>query len=308
MRPALSVIFFTSVSGVGYGLTFWLGLWASLGVPQSGGLLSVVGLGLGFLLISAGLLSSTLHLHHPERAWRALSQWRSSWLSREGVAAMVAYVPLIWLGLTLWQGEASLVAALLVMVTSLVTVVCTAMIYASLKPIRAWCHYLVPAVYLGFALASGAFWLLLLLAPAAEVPVWLPVAGIVALGGVWFAKFRYWHDVDLGRSESTAATATGLGGTVSPLDPPHTEENYLLHEMAYKVARRHGDKLRRIAVVSGLLLPLLCLSGLLLPAVASGALLGVGALALTVGIMVERWLFFAEATHTVTLYYGATQA
>ena len=78
--------------------------------------------------------------------------------------------------------------------------------------------------------------------------------------------------------------------------------------MAYKVARRHGDKLRRIAVVSGLLLPLFCLSGLLLPAVASGALLGVGALALTVGIMVERWLFFAEATHTVTLYYGATQA
>lgn len=25
----------------------------------------------------------------------------------------------------------------------------------------------------------------------------------------------------------------------------------------------------------------------------------------TVGVLVERWLFFAEAKHAVTLYYGA---
>lgn len=308
MRPAWSVILFTSLSGVGYGLTFWLAMVVLVEADQMDGTLAMVALGVGFLLISAGLLSSTLHLHHPERAWRALSQWRSSWLSREGVASLVAYVPLLWLALSLWRGEVSSLAALLVVVTSVVTVFCTAMIYASLKPIRAWCHYLVPGVYVGFALASGAFWLLLLLVPAGQTPVWLPALGVLALAAVWFAKFRYWRDIDQGRSPSTAATATGLVGSVSPLDPPHTEENYLLHEMAYTVARQHGDKLRRIAVVFGLVAPLLCLAGLLLPAVASGALLGAGALTLTVGIVIERWLFFAEATHAVTLYYGATRA
>jgi len=217
-------------------------------------------------------------------------------------------LPLLWLALGLWRGEASTVAALLVVITSVVTVFCTAMIYASLKPIRAWCHSLVPAVYLGFALASGAYWLLLLLTPVTLAPAWLPAVSTVALSAVWLAKFRYWRDVDQGRSPSSAATATGLSGAVAPLDPPHTEENYLLHEMAYTVARRHVDKLRRIAVVLGLLLPLLSLAGLLLPGAASAGVLGVGALALTVGILIERWLFFAEARHTVALYYGASHA
>ncbi len=51
---------------------------------------------LALVLIGGGLLSSTLHLGNPQRAWRALSQWRSSWLSREGVMAMLTFVPLLW--------------------------------------------------------------------------------------------------------------------------------------------------------------------------------------------------------------------
>ena len=304
MRPAWSVIFFTSVSGVGYGLTFWVAAAVLVGSSAMGGILSLVALGVGFLLISAGLLSSTLHLHHPERAWRAFSQWRSSWLSREGVAAILAYAPLLWLALAVWRDAAGPLVALLVMLTSVITVLCTAMIYASLRPIRAWCHYLVPPIYLGFALASGAFWLLLLLAPAAQAPSWLPAVSVLALAAVWLAKWRYWREVDRDKSPSTPATATALTGAVTPLDPPHTEENYLLHEMAYRVARRHSNQLRRIAVVSGLLLPLLSLGGLLLPTVVSGFVLGVGAAALTLGILIERWLFFAEARHAVTLFYG----
>lgn len=308
MRPAWSVIFFTSASGVGYGLAFWLGLSVLLADPAVDRFLALIGLGVAFLLITAGLLSSTLHLHHPERAWRALSQWRSSWLSREGVAAIVAYVPLGWLAVTLWQGKVSLIAALLLMLMSAITVFCTAMIYASLRPIRAWSHYLVPVVYLGLSAVSGVYWLLLLIAPVARVPTWLSVAAVVALATVWFAKLRYWGDMDASEGGSTPASATGLSGDVRPLDPPHTEENYLLSEMAYTVARLHAQKLRRIAVIFGLLVPLACFAGLLLPAVAGISLLVVGALALTLGIVVERWLFFAEAKHAVTLYYGASQA
>ena len=86
MRPAWSIIFFTTISGLGLGLAGWivLGL-LPLITAQS---LLVVGAGT-LALIGVGLISSTFHLGHPERAWRALSQWRSSWLSREGALAVV---------------------------------------------------------------------------------------------------------------------------------------------------------------------------------------------------------------------------
>ena len=102
MHPAFSVIFFTVSSGTGYGLLAgWLAL-ALLGLLPTGGACAWVSLVLGFGLVSAGLLSSFWHLGHPERFWMAFSQWRSSWLSREGVMAVVTYVPtglfaIVWL-------------------------------------------------------------------------------------------------------------------------------------------------------------------------------------------------------------------
>src|SRR6266702_1302037 len=77
--------FFTTSSGVGYGLLAWIGLLAPIGALPLTRQFGAVSLLLALGCITAGLLSSTLHLGHPERAWRAISQWRSSWLSREGV-------------------------------------------------------------------------------------------------------------------------------------------------------------------------------------------------------------------------------
>ncbi len=110
-------------------------------------------------LITIGLLSSTFHLGHPERAWRAFSQWRSSWLSREGVAAVVTYVPALLFG-AVWLGIIHAPAAigplgLITVVMCAVTVFCTAKIYSSLTTIRAWNHPLTVPVYLAFSLASG---------------------------------------------------------------------------------------------------------------------------------------------------------
>ena len=93
MHPAYSVILFTTASGAGYGLLVWLALGGMLGLVPAERWLGIVGFGLAFALITAGLLSSTAHLGRPERAWRAFSQWRSSWLSREGVMAVATYVP-----------------------------------------------------------------------------------------------------------------------------------------------------------------------------------------------------------------------
>ena len=93
MHPAYSVIFFTTATGAGYGLLALLGVSAGFGLIDAGFWFRFVTLGLALVLISAGLLSSAAHLGRPERAWRAFSQWRSSWLSREGVASVATFVP-----------------------------------------------------------------------------------------------------------------------------------------------------------------------------------------------------------------------
>ena len=99
MHPAPSIVVFTVLSGAGYGLLALLGLGVLLGTMPATPATGLAGLGLGLGLATAGLVSSTFHLGHPERAWRALSQWRSSWLSREGVAALATFVPAAVLGL-----------------------------------------------------------------------------------------------------------------------------------------------------------------------------------------------------------------
>jgi DMSO reductase anchor subunit len=308
MNPAPSIVFFTTASGAGYGLLFWLGLLRPLGlVPQSPSFGLVV-LGLALALITAGLLSSLAHLGRPERAWRALSQWRSSWLSREGVAALVTYAPALLFGLALTQGwrfEAHLFG-LIAAAGAVVTTWCTGMIYASLKTVRQWSHRLVPWGYLLFGAFCGAA------ALAAVAAFWggarWPALLAAVLGGAAIAlKRAYWDAID-GRGAPAAPSiesATGLGriGRTRPLDPPHTEQNWLLREMGFRVARAHRARLRRIAMAG--LVVATALLVLALPV--SGALAAVLTLpAATVALaamLVERWLMFAEATHTVTLYY-----
>lgn len=311
MHPAASIVIFTTLSGAGYGLLFLLGLGAPLGLLPSDPWFGAIALGKALCLIAIGLLSSTLHLKHPERAWRAISQWRSSWLSREGLAALLTFIPagLFGWGWVFEQRHDGIfaVAGGLAAAGAIVTVYCTAQIYASLKPIRQWRQPLVPAVYLLFALAVGATLLVLLLLfwrwPAQNFAI-VAAAATVA---VWLLKLRYWSEIDSAPPLATPESATGLGhlGKVRMLEPPHTEENYLLKEMGYRVARKHADKLRRLAAACGLVIPLLALFVIIL---SSGwwtlPLAILAAFAALLGTLVERWLFFAEARHTVILYYG----
>ena len=313
MHPSASVIFFTTASGAGYGVLALLGIGAARGqfapTPWFG--LAAFGLALG--LITFGLLSSTFHLGHPERAWRAVSQWRSSWLSREGVAALVTYVPAglfaigwIFLGRNAgaWAGLGIAAAVLAV-----ITVVCTAMIYASLATIPHWHNDWVVPVYLGFALATGALWLNALLALFGRDVAWIGWLAAAATAVTWLVKVGYWRHIDTRAADSTAESATGLGhiGTVRLFEAPHTEENYVMREMGFAIGRRHARRLRRLALGVGGTIPVLLVIGTaMLPA---GALTVVGALLAallaSVGVLIERWLFFAEARHVVTLYYGA---
>lgn len=310
MHPAFSVVFFTTATGAGYGLLALLGLLGGFGVIPADFWLGLAGIALAFGLIVAGLLSSTGHLGRPERAWRAFSQWRSSWLSREGVASVATFVPagLFAIGWILLGRSGGWVAVtgLLTAAGAVVTVCTTGMIYASLKPIAQWhSRYTLPA-YLIFAAMTGsvlgnALLQVFKLGSAATL-AWALLATLVG----WGWKLATWRHNDRLEIPTTANTATGLaGGRVRSIEWPHTEENYLLKEMGFRIARKHSAKLRRVTQALAFAVPAVLLVIVFFVPWPLGAIASVlAAIAQLAGMLVERWLFFAEAKHTVTLYYS----
>jgi len=206
-------------------------------------------------------------------------------------------------GLVRWAGLVSTVG-------SLATVICTGMIYASLRAVPSWHTAWVPAAYVALGAMTGALWLVVLARAMgydlARLEPWVPVLIAIALG----VKLGYWW-----RRRSPVAdrgSATGLGhlagqpARVEVLDAPHTETNYLQREMGYVIARKHAGRLREHAVLLTFALPLM-LSALALALPEPGALLAftLAALSASAGVVVERWLFFAEAEHAMALYYHA---
>lgn len=140
-----------------------------------------------------------------------------------------------------------------------------------------------------------------------------PLFAETALGLTLLAaacKAAYWRHIDTTLSPSTIETATGLGklGKVRLLDAPHTEENFIMREMGFVVARAHARKLRRVAALTLFAAPAALLALMLfLAAGHPGLALSWALIAIVsagVGVLIERWLFFAEATHVAMLYYG----
>lgn len=308
MNPAPSVILFTTLSGAGYGMAAVAGLlWPALGPTPPALALTTMGLALTAIVI--GLSASVFHLGRPERAWRALSQWRTSWLSREGIAALAGF-PLIAAFAVAWAfpimaAGATLILGIAAAAASFLTLFTTAMIYRSLKPIAAWHHPLVTPIYMVLGPMTGAL-AIHAIATANGVTSPTLTAGALALlvaGGT--LKTLYWRSIDADRGLTTA-DAIGLpGATARSIEWPHTEANYLLKEMSFVIARRHAARLRRVAGGLGWIVPgALIILGLTLSGVALVTSTIAAALSSIAGVIVERWLFFAEARHTVSLYYG----
>ncbi|MFD0738805.1 dimethyl sulfoxide reductase anchor subunit family protein [Lysobacter koreensis] len=316
MNPAFSVIWFTTLSGAGYGLLAAIAMSVLVGGQPARALLLLWLLAMA--MITVGLLSSLAHLGKPLRAWRALSQWRTSWLSREGVASLLTYLPALALGALLLpnliaanadtpavRGNAwGIAACILAIVGAGATVVCTAMIYASLKPIPAWRHRLVLPAYVVFALLTGVALLAAGLALAGADA--RAVAGVLAIAAIaaGATKWRYWRAIDALALPATRGDAVGLPGRqISVFERPHTQDNYLTREMGFVVARKHARRLRVIAVVLfGAVPALAALIAWVIPASAP-VVLPLASLSALLGAVVERWLFFAQARHLVTLYY-----
>ena len=312
MHPALSIVFFTTASGAGFGLLLLLGLGVPLGLLPVNPWFGVAALASAFVLAAGGLVSSAFHLGRPERAWRAFSQWRSSWLAREGVMSVATFIPaaVFAIGWVFFGTFSGIVGLFGILAAALAagTIYCTGMIYASLKPIHQWHNYWVVPNYLALGLMAGFLSLDLI------ERFWLPrphgtsILALITVLVAWWTKERYWRFIDTTSAPITVASATALGsrGRVRLLEPPHTQDNYLLQEMGYQIARKHRARLRIIGRIAAFVLPAI----LTLAALIAGGGIGIIAAAIAVasaalGLVVERWLFFAEAKHTVTLYYGA---
>lgn len=315
MHPAYSVIVFTTASGAGYGLLAWLAFVGLVSRASDNATLGLVGIGMALALVTLGLLSSTLHLGRPERAWRAFSEWRTSWLSREGVLAVATFVPagLLWLMWMFGEGGSVLfdLLAIACIAGAAATVSATGMIYQSLPTIRAWHDPLVTPIYGVLALASGAVPAFALLGMFGEQRTLLGLCAIVLLGAAALLKHTYWQRIDGATRSWTAGAATGLGrfGTVRVLEQPHSTANFVMREMGFQVARKHAERLRRLAMQLGFLLPALLVALALIGWPIIGMLASLAAVVfMALGLLTERWLFFAEAQHVVTTLYGAERA
>src|SRR5712675_1468327 len=197
MHPALSIVFFTTASGAGFALLVLLGLGAPLGLLPPSASFGFAATVIAVLLAAGGLASSAFHLGRPERAWRAFSQWRSSWLSREGVFSVLTFLPaavfgISWVFFGITSGLVGL-CGILAAALAATTIYCTGMIYASLRPIHQWHNPWVVPNYLALGLMS-AFLVLNFL-----VRLWQPrapgmaVAVAILVVVAWCLKEAYWR-------------------------------------------------------------------------------------------------------------------
>jgi len=317
MKPALSVVLFTVLSGAGLGVLALTGFVALFGLPWLFPERLPHAAALGLALTVAGLLSSTLHLANPRNAWRAFARFRTSWLSREGVFSLLLIASAAVFAVLLYAGvDASLRAGFAVLTIALAwtVLVCTAMIYASLKPIRQWRTPWTPVAYFVLGHLSGALILLAIARVDASNSVRLAHLCLVLVVLAVASKALYWRAIRAPRDAITLEQAIGVPQGVRPagtsgtptamqarlFDAGHTGRTFLTDEFGFRLARRHRALLLAAFWLLGIVAPLVWVAGAWwqTPVVVAAC-----AAHLT-GLLAERALFFADARHTVRLYHG----
>jgi DMSO reductase anchor subunit len=316
MHPAFSVIFLTTLIGAGQGL--FIALYCSeigarvgwLGDP--GHDYYVGGAAIVCILMALGLVASVFHLGRPERGWRAAARWRTSWLSREvivlplfvaGAAAYGAAHALSGSEAFAFVPLSTLAVGALASALSLALFLCTGMIYACLKFLQEWAtpltvvNYLLLGLASGFTLATGY--------SAFAFPPLTPSFGVAALALIAIAFVT--RGAALIRNarlkpRSTLQTAIGIkhprivqkaqgmmGGAFNTREFFHGRTRAFLRSVKWIF-------LLLVFPVPAVLLA----AGLALP---SPALLGAAFAAQYLGLLAERWFFFAQSNHPQNLYY-----
>ena len=289
MHPAPSIILFTVLSGFGFGLISIIGLLQFLSVINMFDLIiySIIGV----IFATVGLVSSFFHLANKKNAIKSLSQWQTSWLSREAIASifclLIVFGNIIW---AVYQNNYVSEVGVLLFFLSLFTIFTTSMIYAQLKTVPSWNNALTPAIFVCAALTGGAILL-------------TDYASLVLLLVFGTLQISFWYIADRGFQDKETSVGTALGYNkneeIRPFDVAHTNRNYLLNEMVYKVARKHSVKIRYISFFMAFVFPMSLI--LIFP---NNFSVSVSAITIhLIGIYFSRWLFFAEAKHSVSFYY-----
>ena len=312
MHPAFSVIAFTVSSGAGFGLFMLLVMAHVFGFVSLERSTIMAGTMLAIFLITAGLISSTTHLANPKNAWRAFFRFRTSWLSREGVFAVLFYpfALLYLLGVFLSDtgniGFLTKLMGLFGVMLSFATLFSQGMIYGCLKTIKQWNTPLTPTNYILLAFATGALLFNLVLALYGHAS--LGMMGGITLGLIFIATvaksiYYFWIRTP---SASSINTATGFArGKVRLLDVGHTAGTFLTEEFGYKTPQGRINLFKVLVFVCGFFVPFLLTTLMVVSAEAAVFSALLAFVIAMVGISLERWLFFAEANHVVNLYHGA---
>jgi sulfite dehydrogenase (quinone) subunit SoeC len=310
MHPALSVIIFTVSSGAGYGLLVLLiGLHIFGFLPDMSENELLTGGIIGLGLVTFGLMASTFHLANPKNAWRAFSRFRTSWLSREGLFAVLVYPFALLYLFGIWNSGVELnafiqITGFVTVILALVTVFSTGMIYGCLKTIRQWNSALTPANYILLGLALGAL-LLVALRVSFNGEVGLVASlTLVILDIALIAKaiYYFWIRRVTGPSLNTATGFTRAN--VRLLDVGHTAGTFLTEEFGYIPAQGTVTLFKVLVFVLGFIIPGVLVFGMT-GGDASSGMAWIALISAFLGIGFERWLFFAEARHVVNLYHGA---
>ena len=289
MHPAPSIILFTVLSGFGFGLISIIGLLQFLSVISMFDLIiySIIGV----IFATVGLVSSFFHLANKKNAIKSLSQWQTSWLSREAIASifclLIVFGNIIW---AVYQNNYVSEVGVVLFFLSLFTIFTTSMIYAQLKTVPSWNNALTPAIFVCAALTGGAILL-------------TDYASLVLLLVYGTLQISFWYIADRGFQDKETSVGTALGYNkneeIRAFDVAHTNRNYLLNEMVYKVARKHSVKIRYISFFMAFVFPMSLI--LIFP---NNFSVSVSAITIhLIGIYFSRWLFFAEAKHSVSFYY-----
>jgi len=322
MHPALSVILLTTLIGVGQGL--FLALYtgqvyslANLLEHQDSQSFYAVGSALSLAFLAAGLVASFFHLGHPERAWRSIARWRTSWLSREVIVLPAAMLlvflygvfhylewtaPLFTVAGTL-PVDITLIIGALATLATFALFVCTGMIYASIRFLQEW-HSALTVI--NFTLLGGASGFMLAAAFSAYIGVQL-----VGFYGTWAVILTLSAMLTRGasllrnhrlRPKSTLQSAIGIRHSSirqiaqGAMGGSFNTREFFHHQSVNKVS------LARIAfLVLVFPAPVLLLGAAW--GLSSGNLPILAFLTQYLGLLIERWYFFVDARHPQNLYY-----
>jgi len=313
MHPAFSVIFFTVVSGAGYALISLLSLFNFLnfGMLIDKNTFFIIAI-TSAVLFTMGLISSTFHLANPKNAWRAFMRFKTSWLAREGLLAILFYPILalylyfIYIDMQINNFMLMQYYSFLIFTISTVIIYCTGMIYACLKTIPQWNTIWTPINYItiGFALAAMIFFFILNLNGYDTTSYENYTLSIIAFSLA--TKLTYYFVIRLPKyniADATNAAVKLKSTNVRLLDVGHTGGTFLTDEFGYKVAERKLFRIKILSIFSGFIIPffLIYMYSFIYENI---ALCSLAIFLSFIGMISERWLFFAQAKHVVNLYHG----